>query len=186
MLMDIHTLFSDEILSILQDFDNNDYDLNDILTAASETYENSPNSVPNQAPVSPSPIHATPSAPICSALPTSASSTLPVLHTPTSTTVNPARFAHPKSDEEVAIAQAAGVPQKTQKDTQYCVNTFKEWRKYRQEQCNSIIPPLQEMTKSQLSHFLTRFILEVRKKNGDVYPPNTLHHIISGFMRQLR
>lgn len=156
MLMDIHSLFSDEILSILQDFDNTDYDLNDILTAASETYENSPNSVPNQAPVSPSPIHATPSAPICSALPTSASSTLPVLHTPTSTTVNPARFAHPKSDEEVAIARAAGVPQKTQKDTQYCVNTFKEWRKYRQEQCNTIIPPPREMTKSQLSHFLTR------------------------------
>ena len=33
---------------------------------------------------------------------------------------------------------------------------------------------------------MTRFILEIRKKNGDEYPPNTLHHLICGIMRFLR
>ena len=42
------------------------------------------------------------------------------------------------------------------------------------------------MTDTELSHWLTRFVLEVRKKNGDLYPPNTLHHIVAGLQRHLR
>ena len=38
---------------------------------------------------------------------------------------------------------------------------------------------------SEISHWLTHFILEARKKSGDPYPPNTLHHIMVG-MRHLR
>ena len=33
---------------------------------------------------------------------------------------------------------------------------------------------------------MTRFILEVRKRDGSVYTPNTLHHITAGVMRHLR
>ena len=33
---------------------------------------------------------------------------------------------------------------------------------------------------------MTRFIPEVRKKNGEEYPPNTLHHLVCGIMRFLR
>ncbi len=35
-------------------------------------------------------------------------------------------------------------------------------------------------------HWLTRFVLEVRKTDGNEYPPNTLHHIICGIMRHVR
>lgn len=42
------------------------------------------------------------------------------------------------------------------------------------------------LTSQLLQHWLVRFCLEVRKQNGEVYPPNTLHHICCGIMRHLR
>ena len=48
------------------------------------------------------------------------------------------------------------------------------------------IPPLSQQNTSDLQHWLTRFILEVRKKNGHEFPPNSLHHICCGIMRHLR
>ena len=37
-----------------------------------------------------------------------------------------------------------------------------------------------------LQHWLSRFVLEVRKKDGSEYPANTLHHLCCGIMRHLR
>ena len=42
------------------------------------------------------------------------------------------------------------------------------------------------ITASELQYWLTRFITEVRKKNGVEYPPNTLLHICTGIIRYLR
>ena len=42
------------------------------------------------------------------------------------------------------------------------------------------------MTTTQLAMWLTRFVLEARRKDGNVYPPNTLHQLIAGLMRHLR
>ena len=94
----------------------------------------------------------------------------------------PERFAPPKTDNEIARARLAGIPQK---DTKYCIE---EWRKHRQEVSRTRIPPLTTMHVSEISHWLTRFILAARKKSGDpyIYPPNTLHHIVVGIMRHLR
>ena len=42
------------------------------------------------------------------------------------------------------------------------------------------------MTNEQLTYWLSRFVLEVRKQNGLEYPPNSLHRICAGLLRQLR
>ena len=42
------------------------------------------------------------------------------------------------------------------------------------------------MTLSNLEKCLCNFIFEVRKKNGNEFPPKTLHHLISGIQRHLR
>lgn len=55
-----------------------------------------------------------------------------------------------------------------------------------QGEYNVNIPVLLQMTDCELSHRLSRFVLEVRKKNGDLYPPNTLHHIAAGLQQHLR
>ena len=48
------------------------------------------------------------------------------------------------------------------------------------------IPIITDMTKEQMQYWLVRFVLEVRKKCGDVYTPNFLHHIVVGVMRHVR
>ena len=48
------------------------------------------------------------------------------------------------------------------------------------------IPIITDMIKEQMQYWLVLFVLEVRKKCGDVYPPNSLHHIVFGVMRHVR
>ena len=43
-----------------------------------------------------------------------------------------------------------------------------------------------DMERATLAHWLTRFVLEVRKTDGTEYLPNTLHHILCGVMCHLR
>jgi hypothetical protein len=55
------------------------------------------------------------------------------------------------------------------------------------EQCGTAIPAIDELDLPILASYLSNFILEVRKKNGDEFPPNSLHHnIVSGLQRHLR
>ena len=96
------------------------------------------------------------------------------------------RFAHPKTDEDIQKEREKGVPKATQQDTKYCLNLWEEWRKHRMQISNTNIAPITELAPSMLQYWLTRFILEVRKRNGSVYPANTLHHICCGLMRHLR
>ena len=61
-----------------------------------------------------------------------------------------------------------------------------EWRYYREISSGTVIPAIDELDLPILASHLSNFILEVRKKNGDEFPPNSLHHIISGLQRHLR
>ena len=40
-----------------------------------------------------------------------------------------------------------------------------------------------EQDRGQLSHWLSRFVVEVRKVDGTDYPPDSIHHIIAGLQR---
>ena len=59
---------------------------------------------------------------------------------------------------------------------------WEDWRKHR----NSNISPLIELSEPELNQWLACFVLEVRKKDGTVYPPNTLHHLVAGLLRHMR
>ena len=90
------------------------------------------------------------------------------------------QFARPVADEEITRMRAAA------QDTKYCTNVWFEWSNYCREVHSSQIPPLTEITPPQLQYWLTRFVLEVRKKNSTEYPSQTLHHLCSGLLRYLR
>ena len=102
----------------------------------------------------------------------------PTRHQPTSS-----RFAPPISDEDIVQRRKSAVPKKTNKDTKYCTKVWEEWCQYRREYHHSNIPTLHHITRTQFQHWLTRFLLEVRKKDGTEY---TLHHICSGIARHMR
>ena len=90
-------------------------------------------------------------------------------------------FIHFKSDKEVNEMQATGISQKTKEDTEYCMRIWNAWSEERiaiADSGDEKIPPLLQMNKEMMQHWLTCFILEVKKKDGSEYPPNTLYHIV--------
>ena len=97
------------------------------------------------------------------------------------------RFAAPVTSNAVQQSKDAAVPERTRRDTEWCIKLWNLWSS--QRPCTSTdtaIPPITALNNEQLQHWLCRFVLEVRKVNGQHYPPATLHHIISGVMRFLR
>ena len=103
-----------------------------------------------------------------------------------SSTLNSGRYATPKTDQEILDARQNAIPKATQDDTKYCYKLFHEWSIARQDATNEKIGELCEMTDSEIQHWMTRFILEIRKRDGNEYSPNTLHHVTAGIMRHLR
>lgn len=98
------------------------------------------------------------------------------------------RFAEPKATAEVLKAQMASVPKKTQADTKYCVRIWNEWRRTRNTFTTTEVVPelLPYLDAETLQYWMSCFVLEACKKDGKVYPPNTLHCICCGIMRHLR
>ena len=98
------------------------------------------------------------------------------------------RFAAPKSEEEILQMRQNAVPLKTRQDTAYCLRVWDAWAASRNENTELIdkIPPLLRITTEKLPFWITRFVLETRKKDGTEYPPNSLYHIVTGLMRYLR
>ena len=87
------------------------------------------------------------------------------------------RFNTPKSSEDIAIAKNLAIPEKTEKATEWSLNTWNEWTKQRElSEDKRLFGPISisEMSEDQIRYWVPRFILEVRKKNRDEYPPNSL------------
>ena len=61
-----------------------------------------------------------------------------------------------------------------------------EWIVNRAKSTGTIIPYLKDITVAELQHWLCYFILEVQKKNGTEFPPNSLHYVYCGIMRYVR
>ncbi len=99
-----------------------------------------------------------------------------------------ARFARPKTDAEVLQMRATAVPDKTRQDTAYCVQVWDAWSASRSDnsEAERTIPLLLQLTTEELQFWLTRFVLEARKKDGSKYPPNSLHHLVCSLMRHIR
>ena len=59
-------------------------------------------------------------------------------------------------------------------------------KQHTEQRSKTIIAPLEKMSKREMGNILTRFILEVRKKDGTLYPADSLHHIIARLQQHLR
>jgi len=95
----------------------------------------------------------------------------------------PTHFAPPMSDSEVQQAKKFAVPRRTQKDTLWCISLWKKWREARNSRSEEQIPSdICKLSNHLLQRWLSRFVLEVRKKDGMEYQPDTLYHIVCGIM----
>ena len=101
----------------------------------------------------------------------------------------PQRFAPPKSDGEVEAARKNAVPSNTARNTNWAVKVWREWRTNRFQQCNSTLdcpPHLLLCSNSELDYWLSKFVLETRRLDGQPYPPRTLYGIVCSIMRYVR
>ena len=77
-----------------------------------------------------------------------------------------------------------GIPKKTLEDTHYCMKAWEQWCNYAR-QTSRDIPSIQTMQQTKPQQCWTSFILEVHKKNGEEYSPDTLHYLCCGIMHFL-
>ena len=97
-----------------------------------------------------------------------------------------ARFVPPVSDEAIQQLVSNHENRNTKKNTSWAAGVFFAWRDARNACGGEFIPEIQSMTVEQMNHYLTRFVVEARKKDGDPYYPKTLYLICAGLVRFLR
>ena len=97
-------------------------------------------------------------------------------------------FRQPITDAELQVARMQVIPKNTVRNTTWSMNVWKEWMTYRRSVCSPLdCPPhLLLCTPQKLDYWLSKFILEVRKADRALYPPNSLHQIICGIQSYVR
>ena len=92
------------------------------------------------------------------------------------------------NDNDVKEAQHVAVPANTRKQTNCSVNVWKEWSDHHWRliallNCSLIFSKATMGAQLLIVH---RFVLEVRRKDGNEYPPNTLHQLCCGILHYMR
>jgi hypothetical protein len=113
--------------------------------------------------------------------PGSTSTTIPA----TSVSANLRRFAPPMTVEDIHKAKLRAIPAATARDTKDCAGIWNEWCSHRLLNHGHAIAPLEEQnifgfgSQPEFIHFGSE------EKDGSEFPPDTLHHTVSGIQRFL-
>ena len=99
--------------------------------------------------------------------------------------VSSSRFAF-ASEEELSKLAEGITPANTSKATAWAINNFQQWMASR----NSLHPSdpvpddiLQCTDPELLNNHLSKYVVETRKSNGDLYPPATIHQLLCSILR---
>ena len=106
----------------------------------------------------------------------------------TSGDVANSHLVQPKTDEEMSTLRQQAIPANTKKNTSWALNVWKDWTASRRKVCHPLdCPPhLFLCTPSQLDYWLSKFVMEIRHKDGQPYPPSSLYQICCGVLRYIR
>lgn len=101
-------------------------------------------------------------------------------------TVN-TRFSKPLSDAEVSEIHSDSVPESTKRRNTWAQRLFDEWSQQRYKATNVsdqyrnvLLKPITSYSVNELNYWLSKFVLEVRKRDSTQYPQNSLVSIIAG------
>ena len=101
--------------------------------------------------------------------------------------LKPRRFAEPVTEADILNKIQDAIPATTRKTTAWALSLWMEWRDARSKSSRDNVPPLLDaVTNEELNHWLARFIVEVRNRNGERYPGTTLYSICAGIQRYIR
>ena len=96
------------------------------------------------------------------------------------------RFAAPVTEEDLLMKITGSIPKVTRKSTAWATTTWKDWATNRQTAGNEFPPKLNEITNEHLNYWLSRFVVEVRNKQGNQYQGSSLYGLCAGAQRQVR
>ena len=98
-----------------------------------------------------------------------------------------------ESDDSIEKRKYERVPEKSRKQSCWALAVYTEWAKWRHAQAetvlgdNGLVPEnLQLQSAITLDYWLSRFVIEARRKDGNPYPPNTLYNITASLQRMFR
>ena len=111
------------------------------------------------------------------------------------------RFRSPKTPEEEEILLKEATPKTTVYNTKWALKAFRDWQENRenksafqegdesdQERSKNIqdlTVSIEEMSVQSLNFWLSKFVCEVAKQNGERYPPKSIYLLICGINRYL-
>ena len=99
------------------------------------------------------------------------------------------RFRPPISEDELAEISKGFVPPNTKKNSDWGMRVFLEWRAQRNERVDDTKCPNDLLDRPAepevINQWLAKFVAEVRKMDGQPYPPKTIHQILAALQRTM-
>ena len=99
-------------------------------------------------------------------------------------------YGSPKSQKDIKRSMECGVPEKTRNQTKWAVKVWKEWATSRNKKLLSDEAPfsceIEKLSAQLINFWLCRFVLEIRRRDGERYPPTSLYQLCCGLLRHLR
>lgn len=96
------------------------------------------------------------------------------------------RYEHFVNDNDLKDLLNSTENKNTRKNTNWSVTTFNDWRSARMMMTGDQIPDILAFSAEELNFWLSRFVVETRRKDGKAYPPKTLYMLCTGLLRHLR
>ena len=100
------------------------------------------------------------------------------------------QFKKPVTTNDIEQREYDRIPKKTWQSTAWSVNVYCTWARHRNNQIDTLqddyqsVPvDFQTSTVEEINYWLTRFILEVMRSDGNPYPANTLYNISARLLR---
>ncbi len=104
------------------------------------------------------------------------------------------RFGAPCSSGDIEAIKKSRVPRKTQANTSWALNIWREWAACRlktglsseEEHAHKLDGDITKMDTAAVSFWIQRFVLEARKGDGKSYSPDSLYQLCCGLQRAMR
>ena len=105
--------------------------------------------------------------------------------------VRPSRWGLKQTTSDIDQLKKSGIPVKTQAQTGWCLSVWEQWAMERttdngDEVAHALLKDCTKMNVQDLDFWLSRFVIEARKKDGSEYPPNTLYQLCCGLGRAIK